>query len=96
MRMPRAGAGERLTAHQILGQAQLTANLTDFVLEQVAQGLHQFLKVHGVGQAANVVVALDDGRFAAQAALDHIRVDGALCQEIYLTDLLGLLPRTHG
>ena len=36
------------------------------------------------------MVALDDGRFAAQAALDHIRVDGALCQEIYLTDLLGL------
>ena len=50
-----AGAGERLTAHQILGQAQLTANLTDFVLEQVAQGLHQLLEVHGVGQASNVV-----------------------------------------
>ena len=37
------------------------------------------------------MVALDDGGFAAQAALHNVRVDGALCQEIHLSDLLCLL-----
>ena len=72
-------AGERLAADQIFGQAQLTAGLTHLVLEQVPQGLHQFLEVHGVGEAAYVVVALDDGGLAAQAAFHHVGVDGALC-----------------
>ena len=85
------GAGERLTADQILRQAQFAANLTHLILKQVAQGLHQLLKVHGIGQAADIVVALDDGGFAAQAALHNVRVDGALCQEIHLADLLCLL-----
>ena len=84
------GAGERLAADQILGQTQLTASLTDFVLEQVAQRLHQLLEVHGVGQTADVVVALDDGGLTAQTALDDIGVDGALCEEIDLADLLCL------
>ena len=55
------GAGEGLAADQVLGQAQLTAQLTDLVLEQQAQGLDDLLKVHIVWQAAHVVVALDGG-----------------------------------
>ena len=82
-----ARAREGLTAYQIFGQAQLTAGLTHLVLEQVPQGLHQFLEVHGVGEAAYVVVALDDGGLAAQAAFHHVGVDGALCQEIDLAAL---------
>ena len=56
----KAGAGERLTGDQVLGQAQLTAQLTDLVLEEEPQGLDDLLEVHIVGQAAHVVVALDD------------------------------------
>ena len=89
MRMPRP-AGERLTADQIFGQAQLTASLTHLVFEQVAQRLHQLLEVHGVGQAADVVVALDNGGLTAQTALDDIGVNGTLCEEIDLTDPLCL------
>ena len=37
-----ARAGERLTADQIFGQAQLTASLTDFVLEQVDAEARRF------------------------------------------------------
>ena len=91
MRYTQTGAGERLTADQILRQAQFAANLTHLILEQVAQGLHQLLEVHSIGQAADIVVALDDGGFAAQAALHNVRIDGALCQEIHLADLLCLL-----
>ena len=87
----KTGAGERLTADQIFGQAQLTASLTHLVFEQVAQRLHQLLEVHGVGQTANVVVALDNSGLTAQTALNDIRVNGTLCQEIHLADLLGLL-----
>ena len=36
------------------------------------------------------MVALDDGGFAAQTALNDVRVDGALRKEIHLADLLGL------
>ena len=84
------GAGEGLAADQILGQTQLTASLTDFVLEQVAQRLDQLLEVHGVRQAADVVVALDDGGLTAQTALDDIGVNSTLCEEIDLADLLCL------
>ena len=84
-------AGERLTADQILGQTQLTASLTHFVLKQVAQRLHQLLEVHGVGQTADVVVALDNSGLTAQTALNNIRVNGTLCQKIHLADLLCLL-----
>ena len=85
-----AGAGEGLAGDQILGQAQLPAQLSDLVLEQQAQGLDDLLEVHVVGQAAHVVVALDDGGVAG-ARLDHVGVDGALGQEVHGADLLGLL-----
>ncbi len=72
-----ARAGERLAGDKVLRQAQLTAGLTDFVLEQVTQRLDDFLKVNIVGQTADVVVALDRGRFAAEAGLDHVGVNRA-------------------
>ena len=37
------------------------------------------------------MVALDDGRFAAETGLHHVGIDGALSQEIHGTDLFGLL-----
>ena len=86
-----AGAGERLAGHQILRQAQLAASLADFVLEQVAQRLDNLLEVDIVGQAADVVVALDGGGLAAKAAFDHVGVDGALGQEVDRADLFGFL-----
>ena len=85
-----AGAGEGLAGYQVLGQTQLPAQLPDLVLEQQAQGLDDLLEVHVVGQAAHVVVALDDGGVAG-ARLDHVGVDGALGQEVHGADLLGLL-----
>ena len=60
-------------------------------LRLVAQRLHNFLKVYIIRQAANIVVALDGSRFTAQAAFHNVRVDGALCQKVYSTDLLGLV-----
>ena len=36
------------------------------------------------------MVTLDDGGLAAQTALHHVGVDGALCKEVHLADLLGL------
>ena len=70
MRIARPGPGKRLAGDQVLRQTQLAAGLADLVLEQVAQGLYDFLKVHVVRQTADIVMALDGGRFAAEAALD--------------------------
>ena len=36
-------------------------------------------------------MALDDGGLAAQAGLHHVRIDGALGQEVHGADLLGFL-----
>ena len=56
-----ARAGERMAADDRLGQAELAAERADLVLEQLAQRLDQ-LHVHPLGQAADIVVALDRTR----------------------------------
>src|SRR6266511_873479 len=78
IRTARPRAGERLALHHVLGQAQLGADPAHLVLEQQAQWLDQ-LEIHVVGEAADVVVALD-GRGPRAARLDHVRVEGALDQ----------------
>ena len=61
-------------------QSQVSANLTHFVLEQVAQGFDQS-KWHFFRQAAHVVVRLDGRRRALHGhRFDHIRVQGSLHQ----------------
>ena len=86
----KARTREGLAADEILGQPQLPAQLTDLVLEEHPQGLDDLPEVHVVGEAAHVVVALDDGG-VAEAGLDDVGVDGALGQEVHLADLLGFL-----
>ena len=70
-----AGAGERVSPDQVLGQAQLAAERAHLVLEQVAKRLDQ-LQVHARGQAADVVVSLivTAGRREADA-LDHVGIE---------------------
>lgn len=79
------GAGEGLAADEAFGNAKLAADFPDFVFEEEAQGFHDFLEVHMIRQAANVVVGFDDGGFA-EAAFDDVGVDGALDEEIDLSD----------
>src|SRR5699024_5940076 len=86
-----ARAGERLARDQILRQAQLAPGLAHFVLEQVAQRLDDLFAIDVVGQAADVVVALDGRGLAAKAALDDVGVDRALGQEVHRTDLFGFV-----
>ena len=79
-----AGAGERLTVDHRIRQAQRRADDAHFVLEQQAQRLHQ-LKLQIVRQAADVVVGLD------AVALEDVRVNGALGQELDVLLLAGFL-----
>lgn len=90
MRMAKPRAGEGLTPHQALRQAQGNAQLAYFVLKEPAQGLDNFLKVHAIRQTAYVVVTLDNGALTAQATLHHIGINGSLRQEIHLPDLFRL------
>ena len=74
--------GERLAPHDLVGQAELGADRAHLVLEQITQRLHQ-LERHVLGQAADVVVALDDvGRAVLAAALDDVGVERALHEEL--------------
>ena len=82
-------AGERLAGDEILGQAQLAAELAHLVLKEQAQRLDDLLKVDIVGKTADVVVALDD-RGAAEAGFDHVGVDRALRKEVDRADFLRL------
>src|SRR6218665_2196438 len=77
-----AGAGEWVAVDHLGRQAQGQAQLAHFVLEQVAQWFQQF-QAQLLGQATDVVVALDGDRlFALGAArFDHVGIDGALREE---------------
>ena len=90
MRMARPGPGKGWRLTRVLRQPQLPAQLPDFVFEEHPQRLDDLLKVHKVGQAADIVVALNGGGLPG-AGLNHVGVDGALCQEVHSADLLGLL-----
>ena len=69
--------------HHVVGQPQRRADGPDFVLEQVAQRLHQ-LEAKIRGQATDVVMRLDPmGVVGVMAgALDHVGVEGPLRQEV--------------
>lgn len=82
-----ARAGERLAIDEMLGDAKLAASLSHLVLEQEAQRLDDLLEVDAVRQAANIVVALDDGGFT-ETALDDVGINRPLHEEIDLADLL--------
>ena len=71
-----------------LRQAELQAELADFVFEQVAQRLDQ-LEAQLGRQAADVVVQLDRvGRPVGRgAAFDHVGVQRALGQKLRVLDL---------
>ena len=84
-----AGTREGLPPDDVLGQPQLLAHGADFVLEEPAQRLDQ-LEVHLLGQAADVVVALDLGGLA-RAALDDVAVERALDEELGVGELARLL-----
>ena len=79
-----ARARERVAVDHLVRQAQRHAEFAHLVLEQVAQRLQQ-LQAQRLGQAADVVVALDRGRLLAwlgAAGLDHVGVDRALRQPL--------------
>ena len=88
MRIARPGPGERLAPDHVLGEAELLAHHPHLVLEELAQRLDQ-LDHHVVGEAADVVVALDLGG-VARARLDDVGVERALHQEAGVRELVGL------
>ncbi|MNN08968.1 hypothetical protein D3C81_1218370 [compost metagenome] len=79
-----------MAVDHVVRQAQLQADLAHFVLEQFTQRLDQ-LEVHFLRQATDVVVRLDHVGLAALGAgrLDHVRVDGALGEELDVVQLAG-------
>ena len=89
MRIARPGPGNGCRLDERLGQPELAAELAHLVLEQLAQRLDQ-LHVHALGQAADIVVALDRHRRPAGEAdaFDHVRIERALGEEVGAADLL--------
>ena len=82
-------ARERLAHDQILRQAELAAERAHLVLKQQTQRLNDLLEIHKVRQAADVVVALDDGG-DIRAGFDHVGIDRTLSQIVDRADLLAL------
>lgn len=89
------GTGERVAHDEILVDAELTAKLTDFVLEQLAQGFDELeaLAVHHAGgETADVVVGFDGGGGTLEAeGLDDVGVEGALEEVLDLAGVGGVL-----
>ena len=74
-------AGERLAPDDRLGQAELRADRAHLVLEERAQRLDE-RELQVVGQAADVVVALDVRGAGAAAGLDDVGIERALDEEL--------------
>src|SRR5207253_6191049 len=78
---------DRLPRNDRFRQTQLAPERADFVLEELAQRLDQ-PHLHPLGQAADVVVALDGSARALEGdALDHVGVERALGEEARLAVL---------
>jgi hypothetical protein len=90
-----AGARERVAADEDFGETEFAAQDAHLVLEQFAQGLDQ-LHVHALRQTADIVVRLDGHRGAAGEgdALDHIRIERALREEIRAAELFASASNT--
>ena len=80
-----------MAADETIRQAEFAAEDADFVLEQFAQRFDK-LHVHALGQAADIVVALDGDRGAAGEGdgFDDVRIERALGQEFGAAELLSL------
>src|SRR5699024_3016306 len=92
-----AGAREGLTGHDGLGHAEFAADGSDLVLEQGAQRFDEF-ELDVIGQAADVVVALDVRRARSAAGFDDIGIQGPLDEEgdLLARALLGLEHEVGG
>ena len=91
-RTARPGPGKGWRSTRLEGRPELAAERPHLVLEELAQGLDQ-LQLEVVGQAADVVVALDGGRGAAVGGhrLDHVGVERALAEEARILEAGRLL-----
>ena len=75
-----AGAGERMTTQQRLGQAQRPANRPNLVFEKRIERLHH-VQFHEIGQAPHVVVRFDGGRWAFYGyRFDYVGINSALTE----------------
>ena len=72
----KTGTGEGLTPDHVFGKAEFQTGFADFVFEEIAQRFDQAFKFDVFGQAADIVVAFNDG--AADAGFNDIGVDGSL------------------
>ena len=82
-----SGTGERLTVNHLVRQSKLYTACTYFVLEQLAQRLHQF-KLQILGQTAYVVMRLHHlGCFCT--TLYNVGIDGTLSKEVDAVQLTG-------
>ena len=76
------GTWKRLPPHELVVQAELLADRANFVLEEQPQRLDQ-LEAHQLGQAPDVVMALDHVRRSNHRhAFDHVRIERPLSEEI--------------
>src|SRR5690606_18616021 len=83
------GPGKGLTVEDVVGHAEHAADLAHLVLEEQPQRLDE-PELQRVRKATDVAVALDgDARTLVRDALDDVRVERALHEELGAVDLLG-------
>ena len=70
----------------VVGHTKLTSNASHLILKQPLQGLAE-LQVHLFGQAADIVMALDDLACDVEG-FDAVGVDGALSQPARVCNFL--------
>ena len=80
-------ARERLAIHEIIRDAKFAPRRAHFVLKEKPQRFDNLLKVHMVGQTADIMMRLNDRRLP-ETALNHVRIDRSLYEEVYRADFM--------
>ena len=83
---------EGLAPDQLPRKPQGFAQHPDLVLEKHAQGLDQLGEAELLRQPTHVVVALDNGGVCSLAALNDVRIDGALGKIVHFPQPGGFFP----
>ena len=86
---------KRLPPHELVFEPQLLPYRAHFILEELSQRLDQ-LEPHPFGQTADVVMALDHVRRADHRhALNHVRIERSLREEVERARASSLRLRTR-
>src|SRR5881227_2305418 len=82
-----------MAAENFIGDAEFASDNPNFIFEEFAQRLDKF-EIHLLREAADIVMALDSHRRAADGnRFDDVRIESSLHEKLHVADLARLFVK---